>query len=273
MVEKAGSPLPKNMQEISIEIDTNYAVEIAEGVYWVGFYSEEDALHCNPYLIKNKDKAIIIDPGSVPDFPIVARKVFSIVQPQAIDTIILQHQDPDLCAGVPIFEDMRNDHEHTIISETRAAYLIKHYGVKGKLHMISPSNPYYTTSDGRELEFLTTPFAHFAGAIMTYDKKSKVLFTSDILGGLGKDWELYHTDQALENMKNFLRLYMPSNLALRYALLKIQSVDADIIAPQHGQIIKREQLPMILNELWDLQCGLDLIDDKFMKNARSGNKW
>ncbi|MCZ8237967.1 MAG: MBL fold metallo-hydrolase [Leptospiraceae bacterium] len=258
---------PNSTQELQIDIDTNYAVEIADGVYWVGFYSEEDALHCNPYLIKSNESGILIDPGSVPDFPIVARKVFSIIQAQAIDTIILQHQDPDLCAGVPIFEDLRNDYEHVIISEIRASYLIKHYGVKGHLHMVSPENSTYTTPNGRKLEFLMTPFAHFAGAIMTYDMKSKVLFTSDILGGLGADWELYHTDQALANMKKFLSLYMPSNLALRYALLKIRSVDAEIIAPQHGQIIKRQQLDTIIQSLWDLKCGLDLIDDDFMRKA------
>ncbi len=271
MAVKEQIPAKSVSQELTIDIDTNYAVEIADGVYWVGFYSEEDSLHCNPYLIKTREAAILIDPGSVPDFPIVARKVFSIVQPQSIDTIILQHQDPDLCAGVPIFEDMRNDYNHTIISEIRAAYLIKHYGVKGKLHMVTPENNTYTTKDGRELLFLTTPFAHFAGAIMTFDKTSRVLFTSDILGGLGKDWELYHTDKALANMKNFLSLYMPSNQALRYALLKIQSVDAEIIAPQHGQIIKREQLKDIIDYLWNLPCGLDLIQDDFMKIAKRGS--
>jgi flavorubredoxin len=272
MVQINSSPPSKSTQELQIEIDTNYAVEIADGVFWVGFYSEEDALHCNPYLIKSNTSAILIDPGSVPDFPIVARKVFSIIQPQTIDTIILQHQDPDLCAGVPIFEDMRNDYEHTIISEVRASYLIRHYGVKGHLHMVSPENPTYTTKDGRKIEFLMTPFAHFAGAIMTYDPKSKVLFTSDVLGGLGQDWELYHNDTALANMKKFLSLYMPSNKALRYALLKIMSVDADIIAPQHGQIIRKSQLDGIVNSLWDLKCGLDLVDDEFMAKAIQGKK-
>lgn len=272
MEENQAKSVTKDTQEINLEIDTNYAVEIADGVYWVGFYSEEDSLHCNPYLIKTAQNAIIIDPGSVPDFPIVARKVFSIVQPQSIDTIILQHQDPDLCAGVPIFEDMRNDYNHTIISEIRAAYLIKHYGVKGKLHMVTPDNNKFVTADGRELEFLTTPFAHFAGAIMTYDKKSKVLFTSDILGGLGQNWELFHTEEALANMKKFLTLYMPSNLALRYALLKIQSVDAEIIAPQHGQIIRKDQLPAIIDALWNLPCGLDLLEDEYMKKALVGNR-
>jgi flavorubredoxin len=186
--------------------------------------------------------------------------------------LILQHQDPDLCAGVPIFEDMRNDYDHTIISEVRASYLIKHYGVKGHLHMVSPENPNFTTKDGRKIEFLMTPFAHFAGAIMTYDPKSKVLFTSDVLGGLGKDWELYHNDTALANMKKFLSLYMPSNKALRYALLKILSVDADIIAPQHGQIIRKNQLDGIVNSLWDLKCGLDLVDDEFMAKAIQGKR-
>ncbi len=26
-------------------------IQIAEGIYWVGFYDESTNLHCNPYLI------------------------------------------------------------------------------------------------------------------------------------------------------------------------------------------------------------------------------
>ena len=53
------------------DIDLENAIEIAEGVYWVGFYDYQSGLHCNPYLIVDQDEAIVIDSGSRPDFPSV----------------------------------------------------------------------------------------------------------------------------------------------------------------------------------------------------------
>jgi hypothetical protein len=33
------------------DIDLESSVEIAEGVYWIGFYDEQAGLHCTPYMI------------------------------------------------------------------------------------------------------------------------------------------------------------------------------------------------------------------------------
>jgi hypothetical protein len=48
------------------DIDLESSVEIAEGVYWIGFYDEQAGLHCNPYLIVDNDEAMVIDGGSRP---------------------------------------------------------------------------------------------------------------------------------------------------------------------------------------------------------------
>lgn len=255
-------------QELELDIDANYAVEIAPDVYWVGFYDAHENLHCNPYLIRHDGDSILIDPGSVPDFPVVARKVFSIIPAESISTFILQHQDPDLCAAVPIFEDLKPDYTHKVISVKSTSYFIHHYGVKGDLIRLDlkAGKPYdYTTDAGRKLQFYWTPYAHSFGAMMTYDIASGVLFTSDILGGLGSEWELYHNEQALENMKSFMQLIMPNNQVLRYSLRLIASVGARLICPQHGQIIPAKDLPQISKALWDLPCGMDLIDDPMLR--------
>lgn len=254
----------KNKTELQLDIDANYAVEIAPGIYWVGFFDEHEQLHCNPFLIRHNDESILIDPGSVPDFPVVARKVFSIAPAESISTFILQHQDPDLCAAVPIFEDLKTERNHDILSVKETSYFIHHYGVKGTLQRLDlkPGKALpYSTPGGRELHFYLTPYAHSFGAMMTYDVASGALFTSDILGGLGAEWELYHNDQALENMKRFMQIIMPENRILRYCLRMIADIKPTIICPQHGQMIKAADFPAILEALWDLPCGIDLIDD------------
>ena len=56
-------------------VDYERAVEIAKGVFWVGFYDSQSGLHCNPYLIVDRDEAVVIDGGSRPDFPTVMMKI------------------------------------------------------------------------------------------------------------------------------------------------------------------------------------------------------
>ena len=56
-------------------IDYENPVEIAEEIYWVGFYDAQSGLHCNPYLIIDNDEAIVIDGGSRPDFATVMMKI------------------------------------------------------------------------------------------------------------------------------------------------------------------------------------------------------
>jgi hypothetical protein len=45
-------------------IDYDNPVEIAAGIYWVGFFDPQTGLHCNPYLIIDGDEAMVIDGGS-----------------------------------------------------------------------------------------------------------------------------------------------------------------------------------------------------------------
>ncbi|MDH3838287.1 MAG: hypothetical protein OET57_16185, partial [Desulfobacteraceae bacterium] len=55
-------------------IDYENPVEIAEGIYWVGFYDAKSGLHCNPYLIIDNEEALVVDGGSRPDFATVMMK-------------------------------------------------------------------------------------------------------------------------------------------------------------------------------------------------------
>ena len=258
-----------SLEAVELQIDTTHAVEIAKNVYWFGFYDEEEKLHCNPFLIKNGPETILIDPGSLPHFPVVARKAFALASADSISSIVLQHQDPDLCAAVPIFEDLRENAQMDIYCAVGTSYLIHHYGIKGTYRTIPNKIGAYNlkTKGGRDLDFYWTPYAHSFGAMMTHDKATNTLFTSDILGGVGSSWALYHDQPALDNMKAFMQLIMPSNKILRYALQMIRDIDPEIAAPQHGQILRRRDIAEVIAFLWDLPCGIDLIDDPRLKTV------
>lgn len=61
--------------KIKMESLEKEPVDIAEGVYWVGYSDENRGLHCNPYLIIEGDEAALIDGGNRDDFSTVMLKI------------------------------------------------------------------------------------------------------------------------------------------------------------------------------------------------------
>ena len=157
------------------------SVEIAEGIYWVGFYDAQSGLHCNPYLILDHDEAVVIDGGSRPDFATVMMKIMQTgIAPKQIQALVYQHYDPDLCGSIPNFEDIIRRKDLKIISAAENLMFIRHYSAASRLVPLSKLKFEYTFSSGRKIYFTKTPYAHSAGSFVTFDVKTKVLFTSDL---------------------------------------------------------------------------------------------
>lgn len=231
------------------------AVEIAPGVYWVGFYDKPANFHCNPYLIVDGDEAVLIDPGSVPHFPIVGRKVISVIDPHKISTLIVSHQDPDLAGALPVFEDLIANPELKVASFRRLTFLLSFYGIRSPFYYIEDHDWKLQFKSGREVRFVPTPYLHTAGAFATYDVKTKTLFSGDLFGAFSNDWDLFAKENYNEEMKIFHAPYMPSQEIMRKVLGKIEKLDLELIAPQHGSIIKKEQIKSSIDFLKDLEVG------------------
>ena len=238
-------------------IDYENPVEIAEGIYWVGFYDVKSGLHCNPYLIIDNEEALVIDGGSRPDFATVMMKILQTgIEPHQINALLYSHYDPDLCGSIPNFEDIIERSSLKIISDESSLEFIRHYSVSSKMISIEDVDYHYKFSSGRTLEFINTPYSHSSGSFVTFDQKSGLLFTSDIFGSYSTEWELFfklrpqcvdcvNLNKCPENrdhcpindVLNFHRIIMTSRKALKYALKKILEIPFTALAPQHGSII------------------------------------
>ena len=243
-------------------MDFNNAVKISKNIYWVGIYLKNDPFQCHPYLIDNGDESILIDPGSMLEFEDVVRKVKQITDLKNIKYIILHHQDPDLAASVPEIEKVINRDDLQIVTHSRMTVLIKHYLVTSDYYEIDKNNLELITKNGLILKFLTTPYCHSPGAFVTYEPDTKVLFSGDIFGGLEESWRFYAEDDYFEYAKAFHSSYMPSKDIFHYALRKIEKLDIELIAPQHGSIIERRHIYNLIENMKNLDCGL-YIDKKY----------
>ena len=244
------------------QVDFKNAIEIAKDIYWIGMYLENDPFQCHPYLIKNANESILIDPGSMLEFKETVRKVKSIIDIKSIKYIVLHHQDPDLVAAVPEIEKLIDRDDLLIVTHSRMSLLIKHYLVTSDYYEIDKNMNQLITSNGYKLEFLTTPYCHSPGAFVSYEPKTKTLFSGDIFGGIEESWEFYAKDDYFEKAKQFHEEYMPSKDIFNYALSKIEKLDIELIAPQHGSIIEKKYIADLILKMKDLDCGL-YIEEKY----------
>ncbi len=240
-------------------LDYARPIEIAEKIYWIGFFDAKSGLHCNPYLITDGEESVVIDGGSRPDFPSVMMKILSTgIDPSSISALIYQHYDPDLCGSIANFEDIIDRSDLKIISSKSDHMFIRHYGAsRSVLVSLEELDRRFRFSSGRELRFTKTPYAHSHGSFVTFDEKTGVIFTSDLFGSYSAQWELFLelspecgrcTDYLncpqeksycpIPDILRFHQKTMPSGRAIRFALEQIAGIPFSIIAPQHGSVIR-----------------------------------
>ncbi|MBI5416638.1 hypothetical protein HZA55_01620 [Candidatus Poribacteria bacterium] len=129
---------------------------------------------------------------------------------------------------------------------------------------------------GRKIKFYHTPYVHFAGSMVTYDTKSKALFSSDIFAAFDRQWKLYADKSYVELAKNFLISYVWGKEPLLYVYKKFK---IKIILPQHGGIIK-DNINDFINILKQITQGrlLEELNNKPTKKQKkkildTGNAW
>ncbi len=268
---------------MTIEKKYDRPIQVAEGIYWVGYRVKDSGLTCNPYLVVQGDRAVLIDSGSRTDFAAVMMKILQTgIDPRKIIALIYQHYDPDLCGSMSNFLDMCDNPELRIISERRNNIFISFYIPENKHHLMDSIDAHdcLFSFNGRTLEFIPTPYAHSPGSFMTCDRNTKTLFTSDLFGGYSTAWDLFlELDEKcfvcadytkcpkgkiacpIEEMLAFHKEIMPCKKALRHAVGKIKQMAIERIAPQHGSILQRQRdISWILEKLERLEeVGIDAI--------------
>jgi len=245
------------MNSEAFSIDNAY--EIADRIWWVGHYLKDDLFQCHVYLIENGDNSILIDPGSKLTFKYTLRKIEEVVPFTSIKYFVCQHQDPDITGAFTLIDQMVSRPDAVILSHWRAIALLKHYGLSLPFQCVEEEG-WHMSLDGRDIEFVFTPYLHFPGAFCSYDKKSGILFSSDIFGGFTENWSLFAKDESyFESMRPFHEHYMPSREILLHSLFKLENLHPVLIAPQHGSIIKQHLVTFMINQLKNLDCGLYML--------------
>ena len=259
----------------AVDLDTSRAIELAPRIWWVGALLPGDPFQCHVYLVEQGDESALIDPGSALTAGEVMAKVDDVVGVENLRWLVCSHSDPDIISALPALVARGLRPEAAIVTHWRDKALIRHLGVDLPYWLIE-ENGWRLELEDRALQFLFTPYAHFAGAFCTFDETSGTLFSPDLFGGfVDDDHSLFATSMAyFEQMRAFHEHYMPSGEILAHTLAQIRQLPVRTIAPQHGLVIPEELVTPLTEELGQLECGIYLLarDDPDLRFLLSANR-
>ncbi len=238
------------------KLDDTYPVEVAPGIWWVGFADYEAGFSNNPYLLVDGDQAVLFDPG--PGHPafrdIIMQKIRQVINPEQIRYLVVHHQDPDLCGLIPFIENILHP-SVIIIAHPRTSLMLPYYGLRKGVLPVGDGDRLQLNS-GRCIKFYHAPYVHFAGNMMSYDESTASLLSSDIFAVFNRNWSLYADELYLPLVRSFLEHYIGSKAALLYVYERLKALNIARILPQHGGIIEgSDNVQRFVDILPDVEPG------------------
>ncbi len=252
-------------------MDNREKVLYDDGIHKCVMFSFDDETHedsflsVNQYLLIQNEIGVLIDPGSEAIFDELYEAVSRHVEIDKIKFIFLSHQDPDVSASIAQWAVST---KAKFIMSSLWVRFMSHYGFMEMNRIMSLNDHGAKLKFGKEyLQFVPAHFLHSPGNFTLYDSKSKIVFSSDIGAAIVPSPADYKHVQNFEEHKEYLhgfhKRYMGSNKLCRAWVSKIEQLDVNMIAPQHGLIFEEEKVRQFLVWLKELQCGSDFMEELY----------
>ncbi len=235
-------------------------VELAKGVYWVGFvdwtlrhfHGHELSTHrgssYNAYLIVD-EKVVLVDTVWGPYADRLLDSIREIIDPSKIDIVVANHAETDHAGALPVV--MESAKSATLIVSKRGKD-----SVEGNYHNTWNLRTVQTgerlSIGKRELVFIEAPMLHWPDSMFTYVTGDSILMSNDAFGQHYSSWARYNgdVDQAelyQEALKYYANILTPfsSAVARKISELLAMNLPVKIIAPSHGVIWRDDPLQIV----------------------------
>ena len=235
---------------------------------WLGSESKyrEGAVQTMQYLIIDRGRGVLLDPGGVHLFSRVVTAVSRFISVDKIDTIFFSHQDPDVSSGIALWLGITK--AKVYISDLWVRFL-PHFGIVDTARVVGIPDKGMDIAlpSGSRMRCVPSHFMHSPGQFGLFDERSGILFTGDIGAAVFDESNetafVGNFNDHIPLIKGFHARYMAANKIVRRWAEQVRRLNPRMLAPQHGAIYKDENVHNFLNWLSELQCGIDLIDTLF----------
>lgn len=242
----------------------NCAVNITDSVYWLGMNDRETHLFENVWPLENgvsynsyiivDEKITLVDTVKETKMEEYIHKIKCLIGDKKIDYLIINHMEPDHSGCIKAIS--KEYPEIKIVGNAKTfGFLKDFYGDFENLVEIKDGEE--LNIGERNLKFFFTPMVHWPETMMTYDMKTKVLFTGDAFGSFGTlDGGIFDDELNLEFYESEMRRYYSNivgkfGMMVQKAMQKVSGLDIKVLASTHGPVW-RTNLQYVLSryDMW-----------------------
>ena len=240
---------------------------ITENLLWVGandrrlamfegVYSVPEGVSYNSYLLLD-EKTVLFDTVDKAVQKRFMENLEAGLDGRPLDFLVLQHIEPDHSSAIELVTNQHPD--VTLVLNKKSADYVSQFFTLDRAVKIKIVDEGETLCTGRHnLRFLTAPMVHWPEVMVTYDEKSRTLFSADAFGSFGALNGAIFADEVdfgRDCFDEFRRYY--ANIVGKYGtqvqslLKKISALAVDMICPLHG-FVWRKNLDEIITPytLW-----------------------
>ena len=234
-------------------------MEIAPGIKYIGVndhqidlfegqYEVPNGMAYNSYAVIDEKIAIFdtVDENFVSQW---LENIEKALAGKAPDYLIVQHMEPDHSAGIAIF--MEKYPSAQIVASAKAFPIIKNFhSTDFESRRIIAGEGTTLSLGGRTLTFITAPMVHWPEVIVTYDDRTKTLFSADAFGKFGaldcdEDW-------ACEARRYYMGIVGKYGAQVQALLKKVAALQIETVCPLHGPVLSGDDLAIALEkyDIW-----------------------
>lgn len=235
-------------------------IKVLEGIYWVGAvdwnirffhgpaYSTHRGTSYNSYLILDEKKALV-DTVYQPFTDELLTNIETLVKPEEIDYIVVNHIEPDHSGALP--EVIRRCSKAVIYCTQKAKDgLIKYYNLDCEFKVVKTGDKLNLGS--RNITFIEAPMLHWPDSMLSYIAEDELLLSNDAFGQHLASTFLFNDevdehilmDEAAKYYANILYPFSPLVINKINDIVKLD-LKIKTIAPAHGLIWRKDPSKII----------------------------
>ena len=227
-----------NVKENIYNVGVNdYEIDLFEGQYWV-----ENGMAYNSYLIKD-EKIAVLDAVDKCCGEKWLENIKSVIGDSEPDYFVVHHMEPDHSANINLFMDTYKSAK--IVSSSKSFGMMKQFfGTDYADRQIVVGEGDTLELGENTLTFIAAPMVHWPEVIVSYESKTKTLFSADGFGKFGtsdadEDW-------ACEARRYYFGIVGKFGAQVQALLKKAAGLDIKTICPLHGPVLT-ENLEYYIN--------------------------
>lgn len=198
-----------------------------------GQFAVENGMAYNSYLIIDEKIAVLdtVDKNFGSEWLLNLKNVLGEKSP---DYLIVHHMEPDHSANIDTF--MNEFPDAKIVASAKAFTMIKQFfGTDYSDRQIIVTDGDKLSLGEHELTFVTSPMVHWPEVIMSYESKTKTLFSADAFGKFGttdadEEWDC-------EARRYYFGIVGKYGVQVQALFKKIAELDISRICPLHGPVL------------------------------------